>query len=61
MQTVPRIPAEIIVLIGVILESTIISNLTRSAGRIWIIEVTRVSGSDKEFVWHSLMVLLDAE
>ena len=29
--------------------------------QIGIIEVTRVSGSDKEFVWHSLMVLLDAE
>ena len=29
--------------------------------QIWIIEVPRVSGSDKEFVWNSLMALLDAE
>ena len=29
--------------------------------QIWIIEVTRVSASDKEFVWNSLMSLLDTE
>ena len=29
--------------------------------QIWIIEVTRVSSSDKEFVCNSLMDLLDAE
>ena len=29
--------------------------------QIWIIEVTRVSGSDREFVWNSLMSLLDTE
>ena len=27
----------------------------------WIIEVTRVSGSDREFVWTSLMSLLNTE
>ena len=29
--------------------------------QIWIIEVTRVSASDEEFVWNSLMSLLDTE
>ena len=29
--------------------------------QIWMIEVSRVSGSDKDFVWNLLMTLLDAE
>ena len=29
--------------------------------QIWIIEVTRVSASGKDFVWNSLMSLLDTE
>ena len=29
--------------------------------QIWILEVTRMSGPDKEFVWNSLITLLDHE